>query len=213
MNDLILSGLAQIRPISIAIALGVVLRTSLVIAGQRWAKSYSNTVTYMLLPAVGLVIVDVISNNIALSLGMIGALSIVRFRHPVKSPLELVVYFLLLTVGIALTTRPLGAIFLAGVSSLVIVCVSWFSQWRGRHGGTTFPLLPEHGDQVYILEVTANEGVPLLAESNDVLFAHEDRTANSYTYKLAFSQRAQLDAWRTRLAKIESIDQVTSFYQ
>jgi hypothetical protein len=167
----------------------------------------------MLLPAVGLVIVDVISNNIALSLGMIGALSIVRFRHPVKSPLELVVYFLLLTVGIALTTRPFGAIFLTSVSSLVIMCVSWLSEWRGRRGGTTFPLQPEHGDQVFVLEITANEGVLVLAESSDLVFAYEDRTASVYTYKLAFSERSKLDACRVRLDELGSIVQITSFYQ
>ena len=32
---------------------------------------------------------------------MIGALSIVRFRNPVKSPLELVVYFIYITIGIS----------------------------------------------------------------------------------------------------------------
>ena len=33
-----------------------------------------------------------ISDNLALSLGMIGALSIVRFRNPVKNPLEIIIY-------------------------------------------------------------------------------------------------------------------------
>ena len=42
-------------------------------------------------------------NNIALSLGMIGALSIVRFRNPVKSPFELVMFFALLTLGISIS--------------------------------------------------------------------------------------------------------------
>ena len=42
-----------------------------------------------------------IAGNIALSLGMIGALSIVRFRNPVKSPFELTVFFGLITIGIA----------------------------------------------------------------------------------------------------------------
>ena len=45
-------------------------------------------------------ITSVISNNIALSLGMVGALSIVRFRTPVKNPSELVIYFVLITLGI-----------------------------------------------------------------------------------------------------------------
>ncbi len=53
------------------------------------------------LPALGFVITQVIGSNIALSLGMVGALSIIRFRTPVRSPYELVIYFALLTMGIA----------------------------------------------------------------------------------------------------------------
>ena len=47
-----------------------------------------------------MIITSVIKDDIALSLGMIGALSIVRFRNPVKSPFELVMFFALLTLGI-----------------------------------------------------------------------------------------------------------------
>ena len=54
-----------------------------------------------MLPILGLVITTVIGSNIALSLGMIGALSIIRFRTPVRSSYELTIYFLLLTIGIA----------------------------------------------------------------------------------------------------------------
>ena len=53
------------------------------------------------LPTLGFVITTVIGNNIALSLGMVGALSIIRFRTPVRSPYELIIYFALLTMGIA----------------------------------------------------------------------------------------------------------------
>ena len=34
---------------------------------------------------------------------MVGALSIVRFRNPVRSPLELAIYFLMITLGIAIS--------------------------------------------------------------------------------------------------------------
>ena len=53
------------------------------------------------LPALGFIITAVIGNNIALSLGMVGALSIIRFRTPVRSSYELVIYFALLTMGIS----------------------------------------------------------------------------------------------------------------
>ena len=65
---------------------------------------------FSLLPVTGFIITSAISNNIALSLGMVGALSIVRFRTPVKNPLELVIYFYLITLGIVTSVNPSIAI-------------------------------------------------------------------------------------------------------
>ena len=55
-------------------------------------------------PAVYIITLS-ISDNLALSLGMIGALSIVRFRNPVKDPLEIIIYFLFITIGITLAVN------------------------------------------------------------------------------------------------------------
>ena len=65
---------------------------------EKYVRTLSNIMTFCLLPLTGLVITSVISGNIALSLGMVGALSIIRFRHPVKSALELIMYFDLITI-------------------------------------------------------------------------------------------------------------------
>ncbi len=58
------------------------------------------------------VIAWTISGNLGLSLGMIGALSIVRFRTPIKSPLELVVYFVLIVIGISITVSPIYSLMI-----------------------------------------------------------------------------------------------------
>ena len=50
-----------------------------------------------IITSTGYLITSIISSNIALSLGMVGALSIIRFRTPVKNPAELVYYFMLIT--------------------------------------------------------------------------------------------------------------------
>lgn len=55
----------------------------------------------LLLPVVVALIIVTISNDLALSLGMIGALSIVRYRTPVKEPLDLFFIFWALSTGIA----------------------------------------------------------------------------------------------------------------
>ena len=80
---------------------GIVLRSSLSLIGQNWVRTYSFLGTFILLPNIAYIITTVIAGDIALSLGMIGALSIVRFRHPVRSNFELTMYIALITLGIA----------------------------------------------------------------------------------------------------------------
>tara|TARA_Y100001958_G_C21219311_1_gene544690 strand:+ start:479 stop:1123 length:645 start_codon:yes stop_codon:yes gene_type:complete len=76
------------------------------INSENWVKTYSQFSTFVFLPLTGYVITSAISNNIALSLGMVGALSIVRFRTPVKNPSELIMYFILITLGIVTNVDP-----------------------------------------------------------------------------------------------------------
>jgi len=69
---------------------------------QAWLLNFNSYIISTLIILSVFVITKVISNNIALSLGLVGALSIVRFRTPIKNPLELAYYFLLITFGIAI---------------------------------------------------------------------------------------------------------------
>lgn len=68
---------------------------------NHYLSNQNTFLTSLMIPPVALVITTVISTNLFLSLGMIGALSIVRYRTPVKSQYELALLFGLITVGIA----------------------------------------------------------------------------------------------------------------
>ena len=88
MNTLFVSGnMDVLESVILLLSGGLILRFSLTITGQAWAKTYQQTVAFMLLPVITYVITKTITGNIALSLGMIGAMSIVRFRNPVKNSL------------------------------------------------------------------------------------------------------------------------------
>ena len=76
----------------------------------------------LLLPVIGYTITTVIGTNLALSLGMIGALSIIRFRTPVRSSYELVIYFLLLTVGIS-AKADIGVCILLTIVSIILIFI------------------------------------------------------------------------------------------
>jgi hypothetical protein len=90
---------------------------------QNWLKSYSNTLSFLILPMIAYGVTTIISDNIALSLGLVGALSIVRFRTPVKNPFELIAYFYLLTIGIILSVSFTMAVIFVVSISLVIMFV------------------------------------------------------------------------------------------
>jgi hypothetical protein len=83
----------------------------------------------LILPIITCIITKTIYGNIALSLGMIGALSIVRFRHPVTSALELIISFDLITIGIAASVKINYAIILIALTILVIIGVKYLQKF------------------------------------------------------------------------------------
>ena len=100
---------------------GFLIFITLYLTKNNWVNTLNYFLTILLLPMTAFVITKVISNNLALSLGMIGALSIIRFRAPVKNPLELSIYFILITIGIAIAVNyRLSLIFLAAVITIII---------------------------------------------------------------------------------------------
>ena len=100
------------------------IRMLLDFLGQKWIKTVAQTATLCVLPVLTYIITNVISGNIALSLGMVGALSIVRFRNPVRSPLELTVYFGAITMGIAASVSLIWFGFLIFSISMVSLTLS-----------------------------------------------------------------------------------------
>jgi uncharacterized membrane protein YhiD involved in acid resistance len=66
--------------------------------GVSYTKSF--TLSIVLLAMVTALVIRTINSNLALSLGMVGALSIVRFRTAVKDPLDTIFMFWAITAGI-----------------------------------------------------------------------------------------------------------------
>ncbi len=86
------------------------------------SDSDSITRVFPLLTLVTTAVIAVVKSSLALSLGLVGALSIVRFRAAIKVPEELVYLFLCIAIGLALgAEQPLLAIALVVVASVFIV--------------------------------------------------------------------------------------------
>ncbi|MBR5680415.1 MAG: DUF4956 domain-containing protein [Clostridia bacterium] len=87
-------------------------------------------VTLIALTMVGTMAILAVTSNVVLSLGMVGALSIVRFRTAIKEPLDIAFLFWAIVVGIALGA---GMIPLAVIGSVVVGLVLLFFVNRKSH--------------------------------------------------------------------------------
>jgi len=83
------------------------------------------TMFMLLIPSM-ILIISIIKSSIALSLGLVGALSIVRFRTPIKEPEELLYIFIAIVVGLGLgANQVLPTIIGFSVIALVMIPFSY----------------------------------------------------------------------------------------
>lgn len=97
------------------------------------AASGADTISrvFPLLIIVTCGVITVVKSSLALSLGLVGALSIVRFRAAIKDPEELVYLFLCIAVGLSLGAElPWLATALVIVSALFILGMALFGRKR-----------------------------------------------------------------------------------
>jgi flagellar biogenesis protein FliO len=103
-----LSAPAPLSLVSLALNLGLAVLLSLFVAWYyvRFGQSLSNRSQFApIIPMLALVtvlVISVVKSSLALSLGLVGALSIVRFRTAIKDPEELIFLFFAISIGLGL---------------------------------------------------------------------------------------------------------------
>ena len=200
----------ELKPLSLLITSGLLIRYSLVFTGQAWAKSHSQTVAFLLLPVITYIITKTISGNIALSLGMIGALSIVRFRHPVKSALELVVYFDLITLGIATSVRTKWAIQLVLCTLIIIFSVKVFQKIFEKFNRSFYNSSFNEGNSTNTIEITSNKKNTLIENNKFLVSFFEDLGEKQFVYRLNFENRDALLKFKKDIESEQNILQTNT---
>ncbi len=100
---------------------------------------HSFAISLVIMTVLVSVIIVTISSNVMLSLGMVGALSIVRYRTAVKSPLDLMFLFWAITTGIAVG----ATYYYIGIVAFLFVAVVFFVLRNVRGGSETYMLVLE----------------------------------------------------------------------
>tara|TARA_B100000768_G_C11280099_1_gene378064 strand:- start:2918 stop:3556 length:639 start_codon:yes stop_codon:yes gene_type:complete len=163
---------------------------------QRWAQTFHISVTFLLLPVITYVITSVIQNNIALSLGMVGALSIVRFRHPVKNPLELVMYFDLITIGISAGVN-LKFTLIITLITILVISLYFFYYYKLKKNNQNLSSSYFEGQNGVTIEIESKQNINDLIKNQRTIDVYADIESSEYTYRLFF----------------QNIDEAKEFYE
>ena len=192
---------------------GLVLRFSLSVTGQNWVKTYQQTIAFLILPVVTYVITKTITGNIALSLGMIGALSIVRFRNPVKSALELVMYFVLITIGIAASVNMDFAYILVS-TCLVVIGGTRLSQFilKKFFSRPFYNVSFNEGMSLNTIEIYSSKSMEDVEKNQNIKNMVVIKDSNEYIYRLSFENSKELNNFKESIKERNEITKIDVSY-
>lgn len=122
--------------LAVAVLCGILLSViyRMTYRGPSYSVTFVNAL--VLLSIIAAIVIMVIGNNIARAFGLVGAMSIIRFRTAIRDTMDLVFIFLALAVGMAcgvgLSAVALGGTLIAG---LVVIALTFthFGAPRRRH--------------------------------------------------------------------------------
>ena len=109
--------------IVIALALTSAMRWAYIKFSTQISEKQHFSLNFIYLALIVLLIISVVKSSLALSLGLVGALSIVRFRTAIKNPEELIFLFLSIGIGVGLGA---GKVYLVVTATVVFCLHSYF---------------------------------------------------------------------------------------
>ena len=180
---------------------------------QNWVNTIHYFLTFLLLPPITFIITKVISNNLALSLGMIGALSIVRFRNPVKNPLELVIFFALITCGISfgvnikwgllLVSIVLSILIISKIFELIVKKFTFFNLFK-------YSFSTNDGLFKNIIEVESDGKVDFLENHPSIIY--ESNNDNKFFYKISLTDKNLIKSVKEKINSNKNITNIQIRY-
>ena len=162
---------------------------------------------FVMMTMTTMFIITVVKSSLALSLGLVGALSIVRFRAAIKEPEELSYLFLTIAIGLGLGADQL---LITVVAFIVIVCIIWLRNISHK---------TEDTQNLHLTISTRNKGNFGLDSIIDVLnknctvvnLKRFDETSEMFeaSFLVEFDNIEQLNNSKTELQKLNNEIKIT----
>lgn len=193
--------LAFLLNLVVAALLAQVLARVYVAFGRSLSNRELFARNFMLLSLTVMLIITIVKSSLALSLGLVGALSIVRYRAAIKEPEELAYLFLAISIGLGLGADQL---VITVVAFAVIVALIWLRSLRQ-------PAVESPNLHLTLSTSSGEVGLPRIVEvlerhctSLDLKRFDEGADGLEAAFLVQFADFEKLDAGRDELRSLDA---------
>lgn len=116
----------------VIIVLAIILEFTYIKAARTISNRRQFAGTFLLIAFTTMLIISIVKSSLALSLGLVGALSIVRFRAAIKEPEELAYIFFAIAIGLGLGANQTLVVIEAFGIAMVILWGRFFIKGRSK---------------------------------------------------------------------------------
>ena len=115
---------------AVIIVLSVILELTYIKCARTISNRRQFAGVFLLIAFTTMLIISIVKSSLALSLGLVGALSIVRFRAAIKEPEELAYLFFAISIGLGLGANQTIIVITAFCVAMLILWVRYFIKNR-----------------------------------------------------------------------------------
>ena len=185
-----------------------ILKTVYVRFGQALSNRSIFGNTFVPIAMTTMVIITIVKSSLALSLGLVGALSIVRFRAAIKEPEELVYLFICIAIGLGYGANQINVTIIGFLMIVIAVALIRKSAFKVEKSNVMYLTISKKSktrlDIEKILEVLEKNSYEI-----DLKRLDESPSNNEASFVTTFQDKAQLLQLRDDLFKFDNQLEVT----
>ena len=205
---------AQISTLEFIISLALTAITAYILKKVyvRFGQTLSNRSifgnTFVPIAMATMVVITIVKSSLALSLGLVGALSIVRFRAAIKEPEELVYLFICIAIGLGYGANQINVTIAGFLMIVIAITLIRRSAFKVEKSNVMYLTISKKSktrlDIGKILEVLERNSFEV-----DLKRLDESPTANEASFITSFQAKTQLLELREALFKLDNQLEVT----
>ncbi len=130
----------------VIIVLAIILEYTYIVAARTISNRKQFAGTFLLIAFTTMLIISIVKTSLALSLGLVGALSIVRFRAAIKEPEELSYIFFAIALGLGLGANQTVVVIVAFAVAMMMIWARYFISGKSKHQNLYLNLSAKTGE-------------------------------------------------------------------